>query len=48
MVLVKDPSTIEKVLRAEGKYPVRENFVSGKVSWLFENRLKKTLPMGFQ
>jgi len=43
---VKDPATIEMVLRVEGKYPVREKLFTPNFAWLYENSFKKppTLP----
>ena len=46
-VLVKDPSTIENILRAEGKYPERDNTFMKNFCWLFENRLQKPLSLTF-
>ncbi len=33
MVMVADPNVLEEVLRAEGKYPIRDKLFSPKVSW---------------
>ncbi len=41
-MVVKDPATIEKVLRAEGKYPIRERLFTPNFVWLYENSLKET------
>ena len=38
MIIVKDPSVIEYVLRAEGKYPRRDMVVNKRFGWLYRNR----------
>ena len=48
MVLVKDPSIIERVLRAEGKYPIRDTTFSPNIVWLYKNRLKAAPSIVFQ
>ena len=48
MVLVKDPSIIEVVIRAEGKYPIRDTMVSPNFAWIHKNILKRTPNMPFR
>ena len=36
-MLVKDPDSIEQILRAEGKYPVRDYGLANGMSWLSKN-----------
>ena len=38
MIIVKDPSVIEHVLRAEGKYPLRDVVINKRLGWLYKNR----------
>ena len=38
IAVTKDPNAIESVLRAEGKYPVRDSDSTVKLRWLFENK----------
>ena len=38
MIIVKDPSVIEYVLRAEGKYPLRD-VINKRLGWLYQNRI---------
>ena len=48
MVLIKDPDSIEDILRAEGKYPRRDLTFSEGMKWLTEHRLKEPTSVGFQ
>ena len=40
MVAIKDPDSIELVLRAEGKYPVRDFAFTDGLYWLATNKTK--------
>lgn len=46
VVVLKDPNVLEYIIRAEGKYPVRDNLFSEKLAWLYRNRLKQLPPIG--
>ena len=48
IVVVKDPDTIEYVLRAEGKYPSRDDIVTKNIAWLYKNRSKQTLALAIE
>ncbi len=40
MVILKDPASIENVLRTEGRYPVRDTMFSANTAWLIKHRAK--------
>ena len=46
-VIIRDPNTVESVLRAEGKYPVCDNFFTQALNWLIKHRVKALPPMMF-
>ncbi len=48
IVVLKDPTVIENVLRAEGKYPVRDTVFTPKFAWLFKNRGKAPITFPFE
>jgi len=48
MVIVKDPSVMEGVLRAEGKYPIRDTVFTPKFAWLFKHRGKEPVTFPFE
>jgi hypothetical protein len=41
IVVFKKPESMEAILRAEGKYPVRDVIVSTQLKWLSENVAKE-------
>ena len=47
-VLIRDPQSIEDVLRAEGKYPDRNQTMTSGIRWLTENRAKQLSPFAMQ
>ena len=36
MVLISDPNSLEAILRAEGKYPMRDTSVTPRMTWLLK------------
>ena len=43
-MVIKDPESIEYVLRAEGKYPARDTGISDRYAWLYKNKIKLPVP----
>jgi hypothetical protein len=37
IVALRNPESMEAILRAEGKYPVRDAVVSNNIKWLAKN-----------
>ena len=47
-VVIRDPQSIEDVLRAEGRYPDRNQTMTAGIRWLTENRAKQPSPFAMQ
>ena len=47
-VVIRDPQSIEDVLRAEGRYPDRNQTKIAGLRWLLEKRAKQPSPFGIQ
>lgn len=48
VVVIRDPASIEYILRAEGKYPVRDLGASDRYAWLFKHKSKETIPFAVE
>ncbi len=44
LVIVADPNALEEVLRAEGKYPMRDKFFTPRTKWFKD---QAGIPAGF-
>lgn len=41
MIVTKDPASVEQVLRAEGKYPLRDTIITKNLAWLYREVAKQ-------
>ena len=47
MVLINDPNSFEAILRAEGKYPVRDSTFTPGMQWFYK-QFNMPIPLSMQ